>query len=88
MRSGISHDQGRIFLQACLRDIRAKQQTADSKLHHEIMSGRLILALIGSLDDIKRSQDVIDFIMNSGICEDAVNSSAMVNEPVQGNRLK
>jgi hypothetical protein len=41
------------------------------------MSGRLILALIGSLDDIKRSQDVIDFIMNSGICEDAVNSSAM-----------
>jgi hypothetical protein len=51
------------------------------------MSGRLILALIGSLDDIKRSQDVIDFIMNSGICEDAVNSSAMVNEPVQGNRL-
>jgi hypothetical protein len=82
--SGISHNQGRIFFQARLRDICAKQQTADSQLHHEIMSGRLILALISSLDDIKHSQDVIDFIVNLGIYEDAVSNDAMVNSYALG----
>jgi hypothetical protein len=48
------------------------------------MSGRLILALISSLDDIKHSQDVIDFIVNLGIYEDAVSNDAMVNSYALG----